>query len=223
MDKARLKCRQCGAPVGAKKSRCPNGHKVNGVGPSVPTPPAAIDDTLNLSSLKLSTETPSSAPKKVHLNTLYECWKCNRLVETQNHQDKMIVPRFCPWCGKQVSSIIGREIDGYRIDEVISRGGFGIIYLASNIAQPAMKAAVKFLRPEMIYLRPELIKIFIEEARLTEAIGQTCWNIVRLSNVREKPWPYFFMEYIRGSTVESYIEASWPKRIPMRDYGSTAT
>src|SRR5688572_3325324 len=161
-------------------------------------------DSPGLSDLKLSTGESSSPPKKVQVNTLYECWKCSRLVETQYYREKAIVPRFCPWCGKPVSSIIGREIDGYRIDEVISRGGFGIIYLASNIAQPAMKAAVKFLRPEMVYQRPELIKIFIEEARLTEAIGQTCWNIVRLSNVREKPWPYFFMEYIRGSTMEAF-------------------
>ncbi|MGH9362986.1 MAG: serine/threonine protein kinase, partial [Thermoanaerobaculia bacterium] len=162
--------------------------------------------------------TPDAEPRRHGPpNTIYECWKCARLVETQFHLERPIVPRFCPWCGKPPSSILGREIDGYRIDEVISRGGFGIIYLASNVAQPAMKAAIKFLRPEMAYYRPELVKIFIEEARLTEAIGQTCWNIVRLSNVRERPWPYYFMEYIRGPTLEELIECQRPQRLPLRD------
>ena len=77
-----------------------------------------------------------------------------------------------------------------------------------------MKAAVKILRPEMVYRRPELVRIFVEEARLTEEIGQTCWNVVRVSNVREKPWPYFFTEYVRGSTLSAVIEAPGA-RIPV--------
>ncbi len=135
----------------------------------------------------------------------------------QAHQGRSVVPRFCPWCGKAPSSILGREIDGYRIDEVIAAGSFGLIYLASNLAQPMMKAVVKFLRPDMCYHHPELVKIFVEEARLTEEIGQSCWNIVRVSNVREEPWPYFFMEYVRGTTMDEVIEGTRVKKLPLGD------
>ncbi len=230
-DSISLRCPECGEPVENGKTECPRGHPVF-PGLDDPTdlwtgatPPA--EGSSEGSTRETTGETtgedggdrsPRTAPaRKAFVNPLYECCKCNRLVETQMFHERAIVPRFCPWCGKLVSSILGREIDGYRVDEVISHGGFGIIYLASNIAQPAMKAAIKFLRPELVYSRPELIKIFIEEARLTEAIGQTCWNIVRISNVRERPWPSFFMEYVRGPTIERFVEGHRSQKIPLAD------
>ncbi|MCZ6794031.1 MAG: bifunctional serine/threonine-protein kinase/formylglycine-generating enzyme family protein [Planctomycetota bacterium] len=150
-------------------------------------------------------------------NTLFECSPCERLVESQFLPGESLQPRYCPWCGGPVASIPGREIDGYQIDRVIARGGFGVIYLASNVTQRKMKAVVKFLRPEMAYLQPELVKVFVEEARLTEEIGQTCWNVVRVSNVREKPWPYFFMEYVRGVGLGDLIEGAQDEKIPLED------
>ena len=104
-----------------------------------------------------------------------------------------------------MSSLLGREIDGYRIDRLIAAGGFGFVYLASSVAEPGMKSVVKFLRPSFSYTRPDFVRVFVEEARLTESIGQTCWNIVRVSGVRDRPFPYFFMEYIRGVTLDEYI------------------
>ncbi|MCZ6794231.1 MAG: protein kinase [Planctomycetota bacterium] len=149
-------------------------------------------------------------------NTLFECTDCERLVETQYCDGRYVVPGFCPWCGREVATIVGRELDGYQVDGLISQGGFGTIYLAANVTQPLMKSVVKILRPQVAYFRPEFIKVFLDEARVTESIGQTCWNIVRVSNVREKPWPYFFMEYIRGTTLETYISETSGK-IPIPD------
>ena len=78
-----------------------------------------------------------------------------------------------------------------------------------------MKAVVKFLKPDLTYQRPEFIKIFVEEARLTEEIGQTCWNVVRVFNVRERPWPYFFMEYLRGKNLDEVINEAGGESIPL--------
>ncbi len=142
---------------------------------------------------------------------LGECFRCRRLVEAEGG------PRFCPWCGRPLSSIIGREIDGYRIDELLAEGGFGYVYLASNIAEPSMRQVVKFLRPKIACTQPPFVRIFVEEARLTEAISQSCWNIARVSNVRETPWPYYFMEYIRGTTLEDLIVEASPARLPIDD------
>lgn len=202
-------CPRCGASVKPDALVCPNGHPF--VSPNGETADAASDPGLM--------ESPGTSRTKMALpNTIFECYRCERLVETQYFHERTVVPRFCPWCGKPVSPIVGREIDGYRVDSVIARGGFGIVYLASNIAQSKMKAVIKFLRPEMVYRRPELVRIFVEEARLTEEIGSKCWNVVRVSNVREKPWPYFFMEYLRGATLEEVIEeAAETKPIPLED------
>ncbi len=226
-DSISLRCPDCGEPVENGKTECPRGHPVfpgldapTDLWPSGSLSREGCAEGTQQKSPEGEAETRplrDGSARKSFVNPLYECCKCSRLVETQMFHERAIVPRYCPWCGKLLSSILGREIDGYRIDEAISHGGFGIIYLASNIAQPAMKAAIKFLRPELVYSHPELIRIFIEEARLTEVIGQTCWNIVRISNVREKPWPYFFMEYIRGSTLEEFIETNRDEGIPLAD------
>src|SRR5262249_10313179 len=151
---------ECGTPVVAGESQCRHGHQRSTV----------FGDTGSIDSEIERLDIPDSSlgGGKYLENTLFECVRCNRLLESQSYRDRVIVPRFCAWCGKPVSSLIGREIDGYRIDEVIAKGGFGFIYLTSNISQPKMKQVVKFLRPQMAYSRPELVRIFVEEARLTE-------------------------------------------------------
>jgi len=150
-------------------------------------------------------------------NTLFECERCESLVETQRHRDQLVEPAFCPWCGQPVTSILGREIDGYRVERVLASGGFGIVYLASNVAQPRIKAVVKFLRPHWTYSSAELVQVFVEEARLTQEIGQTCWNVVNVLNVRENPWPHLMMEYIEGTTLDAVIARASDGGIPLRD------
>jgi len=205
-------CVECGTPIAADEILCPL------CGDAFEDDDGAREARSR--EARSATSSGLSLPESeagVALGTLFECWRCHRLVEAQSYRGMLVMPRFCPWCGNPLSSILGRELDGYRLDQEIAAGGFGIIYLASNLAQPSMKSVVKFLRPAMAYHRAELIKIFVEEARLTEEIGQTCWNIVRVSNVREKPWPYFFMEYIRGTTMEDFIEESKPDRLPIEE------
>ncbi|MEM7234502.1 MAG: protein kinase, partial [Planctomycetota bacterium] len=196
-------CPQCGETVPLGETHCPSGH-------------LCVWDEASLADLSTDTDPFDSSeldsgftgseggrPKK---NGIFECRPCGRFVETQAYQGRVVVPAYCPWCGNLLESIVGRELDGYVIDEQISSGGFGAVYLASNSTQRSMKAVVKFLLPRVAYSRPDFVRHFIEEARFTESVGQTCWNIVRVSSVREKPWPYFFMEYVRGVTLEEFVE-----------------
>jgi serine/threonine protein kinase len=201
-------CFVCGAPIAASDTRCPNGHECD----LLDEADFLYSNESLLGTVDLAEGSWSSRP-----SPLFECERCARLVEMHEHLGRSIFPNFCPWCGKPVRPIIGREIDGYRIDDLIAEGGFGLVYLASNVAEPKMKAVVKFLRPRLGYLRPELRRIFVEEARLAEEIGQRCWNIGRVWNVREKPYPYFFMEYIRGVTLDELLRESRDERIPLED------
>jgi serine/threonine protein kinase len=176
-------------------------------------------DSLSHSSFLFSDEglldLMGNAGLRLIASPLYECRVCERLVDSQVHRGVEVTPRFCPWCGERLQPVLGRELDGYRLDELLSRGGFGAIYLASNLAQPRMKAVVKILWPRLAYRRPELAKIFVEEARLTEEVGQTCWNVVRVFNVREKPWPYYFMEYVRGTTLDALLRDRGADGLPI--------
>ncbi|MBI4603293.1 MAG: protein kinase [Planctomycetes bacterium] len=205
-------CLRCGATLAEGADRCPEGHIVAGTA-------ADTGSSSFLYSNNALFVPPADGGGLVQgpPNALFECASCQRLVETQRHRGCDIVPRFCPWCGKPVESIIGRELDGYRIHDVIAHGGFGMVCLACNVTEPQMKAVVKLLWPNMTYLRPELVKVLVEEARLTEEIGQKCWNVVRVFNVREKPWPYYFMEYIPGRTLDAVIRAAGTGGLPIDD------
>ncbi len=204
------RCPRCAAPVGSGESRCPNGHDLSPDSDRTTSP----QDDEGAAHLKSS----SSEDGLALWNTIFECRACERLIETQRFHERLVEQRYCPWCGRSVSPLVGRDIDGYRVESVLGQGGFGLVYLASNITEPKMKAVIKLLRPEMVYCRRELIRVFVEEARLTEEIGQTCWNVVRVSNVREKPWPYFFMEYLRGRTLDTILQETGPgNRIPVAE------
>ena len=148
-------------------------------------------------------------------DSIAECFHCDRLIDAQRHNEIYVRPSYCPWCGNSVRSLIGRRLEGFRLDRVLAAGGFGIVYLASNVTEPRIKAVFKVLRPWIGYTKPKMVKIFVDEARLAELIGQSSWNVVRVTGVREKPWPYFVMEYIRGQTLDSYLAMKAPERIPL--------
>ena len=212
MDDSR--CPDCDAPIELGADACPNGHPAG----SRRSPAATTSETLKtVPPLVFSSDGDERPAAGQEENTLFECVPCERLVETQYVQERTVAPRHCPWCSGPLRSIIGRELDGCRVDEVIGRGGFGLVYLASNLDKPEIKLVVKFLRPTLTYRNPEFVRVFVEEARLTEEIGQSCWNVVRVFHVREKPWPYFFMEYLRGATLEETIEKSVSRRLPLEE------
>ncbi len=203
----RRNCPYCGAHVEAGATRCPNGHECTWEFGEVES--AGWDDDVSFGSL-------TSGASLAIGDELFECRTCERLVDAQLHHGMKFVPNFCPWCGQRLAKLIGRELDGYRLESLISQGGFGLVYLAANVTQPSMKSVVKVLRPSVGYAQPRFIKVFVEEARLTESIGQSCWNIVRVHNVRQEPWPYFFMEYVRGDNLDDVIRDG-RGRLPLRE------
>src|SRR5688572_2237435 len=123
-------CPACGRGIPAGSGECPSCSK------------STVAELHRETTQDLSKLYPVESP-------LFECEPCERLIEIQNHHGRRIVPRFCPWCGGEVLSLIGKELDGYRIDRLLAEGGFGVLYLASNLAEAKMQMVVKFLRPQM--------------------------------------------------------------------------
>lgn len=109
----------------------------------------------------------------------------------------------------------------YTIDKVLGQGGFGITYMATDYKTKG-KVAVKEFFPDTLAYREVTTVIsypgersenfeygktgFLQEAKtLAEFIG--CENIVRIhSYFEENGTAYFVMDYIEGTSFDSYLK-----------------
>lgn len=98
--------------------------------------------------------------------------------------------------------MIPTDILNYRIVRLLGSGGMGSVYLAvnTNIDQ---QVAIKVIRPEMAK-NPAFRARFKQEAELLCSLDHP--NIVKFLNYVETPEGVFLiMEYVKGITLEDYI------------------
>jgi len=94
----------------------------------------------------------------------------------------------------------------YQIEQVIGRGGMGVVYRAfdSQLEEPV---AIKVLTAEVLSGAPEELERFKREIRLARKI--THRNVLRTYDFGEAEGIYFIsMEYIKGYTLSELIEQS---------------
>ncbi|MFQ5653303.1 MAG: protein kinase [Planctomycetota bacterium] len=102
----------------------------------------------------------------------------------------------------QQHPLIGQEIAGYRILDLIGRGGMGTVYRALKISLDRV-VALKILAPHLVK-NTSFINLFIQEARAAGALSHP--NIVQVYDVGvEEEVYYFSMEYIPGGSVEDIL------------------
>lgn len=95
-------------------------------------------------------------------------------------------------------SIIGTVIDGYRILEIIGRGGMGIVYRAEDVALSRI-VALKMIAPEMAE-NETFLKRFRAEARALARVDSP--YIVGIHAMRHSEQRFFIvMEYVEGGTL----------------------
>jgi serine/threonine-protein kinase len=103
---------------------------------------------------------------------------------------------------------IGSILDKYRIEELLGRGGFAVVYRATHLLLRTA-VAVKLLRPRVIQKDPSFARLLCEEARYAARINHP--NVVRVQDVTHTPEiTYVVMEFIDGSTLARVIEKSGP-------------
>lgn len=99
------------------------------------------------------------------------------------------------------------RIDGkYRVITELGRGGMGTAYLAAMTGPAAFRklAVIKQLHPQLVS-EPELVRMFIEEARLAARIDHP--HVVQTFEVRvHGNEPYIAMEYIDGFSLERLVK-----------------
>ncbi|MEZ4702030.1 MAG: serine/threonine-protein kinase [Rhodothermales bacterium] len=95
-------------------------------------------------------------------------------------------------------SILGTVIDGYRILEIIGKGGMGIVYKAEDIALSRI-VALKMITPELAE-NETFLKRFRAEARALARVDSP--YIVGIHAMRHSEQRFFIvMEYVEGGTL----------------------
>src|SRR5207248_7324290 len=102
----------------------------------------------------------------------------------------------------------------YRIEQIIGRGGMGIVYKA-NDTQLDETVAIKTLPGDVMQRSPEDLERFKREIRLARKI--THRNVLRTYDYGEAEGVYFIsMEYVRGYTLAELLEEAPDHRMASR-------
>lgn len=112
-------------------------------------------------------------------------------------------------------SIVGTEIDGYHVEEVLGRGGMGTVYKAEDTSL-ARSVALKCLNPELAG-DEAFLRRFRSEARAIARIDSP--YIVQIHALTQTEIGLVIvMEYVEGGTLKQRIRAGsieWGRAIPI--------
>jgi hypothetical protein len=119
------------------------------------------------------------------------------------------VPLVCPHCKAEIAApalaiAAGCVVGGYRIEKHVGGGGFGEVYLATQLFMDR-RVALKILSPA-ITGTPDLVAAFVREARVLAKLEHP--NIVTVFDAGEDHGVY----YLATSFVEGEDVASWIAR-----------
>jgi len=97
---------------------------------------------------------------------------------------------------------VGRTFDGYRVDEVIGRGGMGTVYKAHQISL-GRPVAIKVL-PEDLAQQEQFLERFHREADALSRLSHP--NVVTVFDRGEVDGqPYLAMEYVEGTSLRDIM------------------
>ena len=104
--------------------------------------------------------------------------------------------------------------DRYRIEQILGRGGMGVVYKAVD-TQLDETVAIKTLPGDVMTRSPEDLERFKREIRLARRI--THRNVLRTFDYGQAEGVYFIsMEFVRGYTLSELLEEAPQRQMPAR-------
>lgn len=131
------------------------------------------------------------------------------LTETINLNDLVDSPASIPQAAvgdgplPDRDPLVGTDIDVYRIDALLGRGGMGLVYLAHHrdLHRPC---ALKILQPELASDDRDYVDRFLNEGRAAAALVHP--NVITVHAVGEERGLYFLeMEFVPGRSLNQLI------------------
>jgi len=143
--------------------------------------------------------------KKNEMSAQQENFCSNCQKEIEKDQD------FCPQCSFPQKLIAGK----YRLEHVLSEGGFGVVYAARHIGlQHNPRRAIKLLKSHQ-QKKPESLSRFEQEVQVTAVLSEKNNHIVRIFDDfghEENLGYYFVMEYLQGQDLSLWIKKNKPPK-----------
>ncbi|HEY7451532.1 MAG TPA: serine/threonine-protein kinase, partial [Candidatus Limnocylindria bacterium] len=104
-------------------------------------------------------------------------------------------------------TLVGREIAGYRLEELIGRGGMGVVYRAEHL-RLGRKVALKVVAPQ-IAREEKFRERFLRESRTAGALDHP--NVVPMYDAGEADGVlYIAMRFVDGVDLATLIEREGP-------------
>lgn len=112
--------------------------------------------------------------------------------------------------------LVGQEVDGYRILEVLGQGGMGVVYKAKSLSLDRVEA-LKVITPSLVQ-DAQFLRRFRREAQALARIHHP--NIVTVYTFRHAEIGYYLtMEYVEGRTLADLLVEGcgmdWRKALPI--------
>ncbi len=100
------------------------------------------------------------------------------------------------------SELIGQRLGGYRVLELVGKGGMGVVFKANQLSLDRI-VALKVLNKSLVS-RKDLVERFLKEARAAGILNHP--NLIQVHDVGKEEETYFFsMEFVDGSTIASVL------------------
>jgi serine/threonine protein kinase len=113
---------------------------------------------------------------------------------------------------------VGSQVGPYELAAEIGRGGMARLFVGRRRGPGGFsrRVAIKVLAPELAQI-PEMVRMFLDEARLTAAIHHP--NVVHVEELGEHAGlPYLVMEHIDGAPLVDVLRAlAHSRRLPAAD------